>query len=119
MNFVRSIAAAAIAGGMLVAASAPALAEGLPVDAPTVQLAGNGFLPGDAFVPAGTTGVFTNLDPEEHDVVPSDPRFSLDMGFFSPIIAPGESWAFTFTVPGTYEYMCDLHANMTAVLTVA
>jgi plastocyanin len=119
MNFLRSAAAAALAGGLLLAGTVPALAQGLPVDAPTVQLQGNAFLPGDAFVPAGTTVVFTNLDAEEHDVVPNDPNFSLDMSFFSPVIAPGESWAFTFTVPGTYAYMCDLHANMTGTLTVA
>ena len=131
MNILRSAAAAALAGGLLLAGAVPALAQELPVDAsivqlqelpvdaPTVQLQGNAFLPGDAFVPAGTTVVFTNLDAEEHDVVPNDPNFSLDMGFFSPVIAPGESWAFTFTVPGTYAYMCDLHANMVGTLTVA
>ena len=126
MNILRTITAAAVAGGIVLASAGPAIAQELPavaqelpVDAPAVQMQGNTFLPGDAFIPAGTTVVFANLDGEEHDVVPMDPYFNLDMGFFSPVIAPGEGWAYTFTVPGVYAYMCDLHANMTGTLTVA
>jgi len=124
MKCLRRIAAAAVAGGFLLASAMPALAEAIPVeavppDAPVIQLLGNAFVPGDAVTPVGTTVVFANMDPEEHDVVPMDPNFSLDVSFFSPVIEPGAGWAFTFTVPGTYAYMCDLHANMTGTLTVA
>jgi len=124
MSFLRPLTASALASALLLASAIPALAEpvpadAVPADAPAIQLLGNAFTPGDAVVPVGTTVVFPNPDPEEHDVVPMDPNFSLDLSFFSPIIEPGTGWAFTFTVPGTYAYMCDLHANMTGTLTVA
>ena len=84
-----------------------------------VVMQGNAFDPADVTVPVGTTLTWVNTDPEQHDVVPSDPNFSLDPNFFAPPIDPGASWSYTFTVPGTYAYMCDLHANMFASVTVA
>ena len=47
------------------------------------------FNPPDLTVPAGTTLTWVNSDPEKHDVVPSDPNFSLDPNFISPPIDPG------------------------------
>ncbi len=63
-------------------------------------------------VPAGTTLTWVNLDGEEHDVI------SDDSSVLSPIIEPGQSWSFTFTVPGTFHYICDLHANMEGTVIV-
>ena len=85
----------------------------------TRDLQGATSLKADLTVPAGTTLTWVNNDPEEHDVLPSDPSFSLDPNFFTPPIAPGMSWSYTFTVPGTYAYMCDLHVNMNGNVNVA
>lgn len=35
----------------------------------------------------------------------------------SPIIDRGE-WSFTFTDPGVYRYVCQLHPEMTGTVTV-
>ena len=121
MNLIRMLAAGAVAGAALLTAAAPALAQEatlVAADPTSVVLAGNAFSVPDLTIPVGATVTWTNTDPEGHDVVPSDPNFSLDLNFFSPVIDPGTEWSFTFTVPGTYEYFCDLHANMAAVITV-
>lgn len=39
------------------------------------------------------------------------------MGINSPIFTKGE-WSHTFTVPGTYRYLCPLHPEMKATVTV-
>ncbi|MFC9998518.1 plastocyanin/azurin family copper-binding protein [Nocardia sp. NPDC127526] len=39
------------------------------------------------------------------------------MGINSPIIHKGE-WSYTFTVPGTYRYLCPLHPDMKGTITV-
>lgn len=39
------------------------------------------------------------------------------MGINSPILTDGE-WSHTFTVPGTYRYLCPLHPEMRGTVTV-
>ncbi|MFF0491257.1 cupredoxin domain-containing protein [Nocardia sp. NPDC003482] len=39
------------------------------------------------------------------------------MGINSPITGHGE-WSYTFTVPGTYRYLCPLHPDMRGTITV-
>ncbi|NNH71951.1 cupredoxin family copper-binding protein [Nocardia uniformis] len=39
------------------------------------------------------------------------------MGINSPIFTSGE-WSHTFTVPGTYRYLCPLHPQMKGTVTV-
>ena len=106
------------AATLSLSAVAPALADDISAAPSEIVMAGNAFTTPDLVVPVGTTLTWSNTDGEEHDVVPVDPNFSLDPSFLSPAIEPGTSWSFTFTVPGTYDYMCDLHANMSATVTV-
>jgi len=35
------------------------------------------------------------------------------------LIGPGQSWSYTFTTPGTYEYYCIVHPYMIGHITVA
>jgi plastocyanin len=78
----------------------------------TISMRANRFAPAQIEVTAGTTLSWVNLDPEDHNVV------TLDLTIESPLIGPGETWSHTFIQPGTYHYVCDLHANMEGVVTV-
>ena len=77
-----------------------------------IGMQANRFLRPQVTVPAGTTLWWVNLDPEDHDVI------ALDLSIQSPLIKPGESWSHTFNQPGSYPYVCDLHANMDGVVVV-
>jgi plastocyanin len=100
--------AVALAGALLAAFTTPALAEGENV----VPMQGNKFLVPDLIIPAGTTVTWVNMDGEQHDVI------ELNFAFESPLINSGESWSLTFGNPGTYSYVCDLHAQMSGTVTV-
>jgi plastocyanin len=63
-------------------------------------------------VAVGTTVVVTNDDSASHTWT------STDGSFDSGAIAPGESFEFTFTEPGTFEYVCNFHPTMTGTITV-
>jgi plastocyanin len=122
MSLFKRSALGALAAALILASAPAALAQS-PVGDPAamanvVLMQGNQFLPTEYQVPPGTTVTWVNLDGEEHDVLPADWENRIDPAFESPLIAPGGSWSFTFTIPGTYSYFCDLHANMVGVITV-
>jgi plastocyanin len=63
------------------------------------------------------TVTWTNNDTVDHTVASS----SVPTGaanFTSAIIAPGGTYSYTFTVPGTYTYYCTLHAWMKGTVIV-
>ena len=65
-------------------------------------------------IAAGDTVTWTNLDSVAHDVtVTRGPAL-----FHSPMLSQGQSWSYTFTVAGPYDYICSVHPDMTATLTV-
>lgn len=92
----------------VVTATAPALDDPF-----VVPVQNNTFTKPELTVPVGTTVTWVNLDQEQHDVMESE-----DYSFMSPLIDPGTSWSLTFETPGVYPYWCDLHANMTGIITV-
>lgn len=65
-------------------------------------------------VPRNTRVVWLNQDIEDHTVTSSEnpPRFDSDT------FAPGKSFEYTFTEPGTYNYFCRVHNGMTGVVIV-
>jgi amicyanin len=65
-------------------------------------------------IQVGDTVTWTNHDQAPHDVVTTSGPASLQ----SPMLAQGESWSFTFTVPGTYSYYCSVHPDMRAQIIV-
>jgi outer membrane protein assembly factor BamB len=75
------------------------------------------FIPGEIDIAAGTTVVWTNDDVVAHTVTqrakPEDQLFS------SPLLAPGESFSFTFDTPGTYAYFCMPHPFMAGTVVVS
>lgn len=65
-------------------------------------------------VTAGDTVTWTNVDSVAHDVtVTRGPAL-----FHSPLLSQGQSWTYTFTVAGPYAYICSVHPDMKASVTV-
>lgn len=100
--------------------STPDADDGTP-DAATPDPAGDGVsvtIDGFAYGPdmvtvaAGTTVTWTNNDTAPHTVT------STDGSFDSGNIAPGETFTYTFTSAGTFDYICNYHPNMTATVVV-
>ena len=69
----------------------------------------NQFGPRAISVPAGTQVTWVFQDNHDHDVVGD--------GFASERMTTG-TFTYTFTAPGTYDYRCTLHANMTGRVVV-
>lgn len=107
----------ALPAGMLLVAAA---LLGLPSTAAhaagqyQVRMSGYGFTPRTLTVTAGSTITWTNQDTAPHDVRST----SGPQSFHSPMLDKGGSWSHTFTSPGTYSYLCTVHAGMTGQLVV-
>jgi plastocyanin len=91
----------------------------IPGGAGTNASAAPGYSPDTVTVVIGVnnTVVWTNNDTVDHTVFSK----SVPTGaatFASPIIAAGGNYTQTFTVAGTYEYYCSLHAWMTGTVIV-
>jgi plastocyanin len=104
----------ALAGGTPLASSASSREEAVPATCPAgatdVAIYDFGYNPDEITVPAGTTICWTNTGQIPHTVT---------SGLFdSGDLAPGDTFAYTFTDPGTYAYSCTSHPFMTATVTV-
>lgn len=67
---------------------------------------------GATSVPAGTTVVATNHDGVAHTWTSTDEVWN------SGSLGNGDSFEFTFSEPGEYDYFCSIHPQMTGTLTV-
>lgn len=79
-----------------------------------VAMKGYAFAPAALSVPAGSTVTWTNYDTAPHDVKTT----SGPLQIHSPMLDKGQSWSFTFTTAGSYGYVCTVHPDMTAGITV-
>ena len=70
------------------------------------------FAPETAEISVGTTVTWTNEDDIPHTVAASEREFK------SHALDTGDSFSFTFTQTGTYEYFCSLHPHMTGSIVV-
>src|SRR5262249_49287709 len=70
------------------------------------------FVPARLTVKAGTTVTWRTEDDIPHTVTSSARLFK------SKALDTDDSFSFTFTEPGTYEYFCSLHPRMTATIVV-
>jgi len=72
------------------------------------------FSPSTLTVPVGTTVTWTNRDFDVHTVVADDtpPTFK------SAGLDTDDSFSFTFTTAGDYQYFCSLHPHMTGMIKV-
>jgi len=93
--------------------SAPATtAASAPVAADTVSIKNFAFAPANVTVKVGTTVTWTNTDQEAHTVTAKNGAFT------SPALSNGSTYHYTFTKPGTYDYLCTIHPFMTATVVV-
>jgi plastocyanin len=72
------------------------------------------FMPMAETIAQGDTMTWTNQDSVGHNVVVTSGPAS----FASPMLAQGQSWSHTFTVAGLYSYICSVHPDMRASLSV-
>jgi plastocyanin len=100
--------------GMTMAASGAGVAtDDAPVATNTVTIQNFAYAPATVTVKAGTTITWTNQDQDQHTVT------AMNGGpFHSPPLNTGESFHFTFTTPGHFEYLCTIHPFMTATVVV-
>jgi len=111
---MRSIFAAALLGavvgsglaGGVLAASAASPATAVSIDNFT-------FTPQTMTVKAGTTVTWTNRDDIPHGLAATNNAFKR-----SQALDTDDSFSFTFTTPGTYQYFCYIHPHMTGTIMV-
>jgi len=102
---------------MLVATATALLLAG-PTSAPAqmdtarVEIQAHGFSAPTLTVKAGTTVTWTNRDDDAHTVT------SVANTSRSPGLDTGETFSYTFTRAGTFEYFCSLHPLMTGKVVV-
>ncbi len=65
-------------------------------------------------IPPGTTVTWKSV-PGNSD---SHTSTSLDDGWSSPLLNPGDTWSFTFSKAGRYRYHCSLHSWMVGAVNV-
>jgi plastocyanin len=104
----------AMAGMAMPAAPGPgAGAPDVPVATNTVAIQNFAFSPATVTVKAGSTVTWTNQDQDPHTVA------AINSGpFHSPALNTGESFHYTFTTPGRFDYLCTIHPFMTATVVV-
>ncbi|MGH2382845.1 MAG: cupredoxin domain-containing protein [Candidatus Limnocylindria bacterium] len=78
-----------------------------------VQIVDFAFSPATLTIQVGDTVTWTNADVVVHTATAGSGAFD------SGDLAQGESYSVTFTEPGTYEYLCTPHPDMTGRIVVA
>jgi amicyanin len=71
------------------------------------------FTPASLTVKAGTTVTWTNKDDIPHGIASSNNAFKK-----SKALDTDDSYSFTFTTPGTYQYFCYVHPHMVGTVVV-
>jgi plastocyanin len=111
---LRPVIAATVLGaavGSLLAASVLFARADDPTS--TVSIANFTFGPKTLTVKAGTTVTWTNNDDIVHGIASSNNAFKK-----SGALDTDDSYSFTFTTPGTYQYFCYLHPYMVGSIVV-
>jgi plastocyanin len=85
--------------------------------APGVVMKDIAFKPTSLSVKKGATVTWTNEDSVGHDVTGTGGPATFKSGAPGGL-ANGDTFKHTFTKPGTYDYVCTVHSNMKASVTV-
>lgn len=104
--FRRSLLVVMVAAATL-AAPVPAFAKEV-----TVTISNFAFGPDKTTISAGDTVKFVNADDTVHSVVAKDGAFHSDG------LDTDDSFSYTFTTAGTFDYYCGLHPFMTGEIIV-
>jgi plastocyanin len=78
-----------------------------------VEIRNFAFAPNAITVPVGTRVVWTNRDEEPHVVTSAGKQFAT-----SPALDTSDTYAVTFSRPGTYAYYCSIHPMMVGTIIV-
>lgn len=105
-GYLRAAGAAFVLGACVAAGLAWAAADA------SVKIDNFTFGPEKLTVKAGSTVTWTNEDDIPHTVTSSTKAFK------SKALDTDDSFSFTFTTPGTYEYFCSLHPHMVGTVVV-
>ena len=100
----------AVVGSVLAGSVLLARAEGTPN---SVTIDNFFFTPATTTVKAGTTVTWTNKDDIPHGIGSANNAFPK-----SKALDTDDSYSFTFTAPGTYQYFCYLHPKMAGTIVV-
>lgn len=76
-----------------------------------IIIMGREFMPGSLTVSAGTKITWINKDSETHTI-------TSDTGLFNSTVEPTETFSFTFTEPGMFNYRCEFRSEMAGSITV-
>jgi plastocyanin len=108
--FIASTVLGAAVGSVLAAGVLFARAQGTPN---TVTIDNFSFAPATLTVKAGTTVTWTNRDDIPHGIASANNAFKR-----GPALDTNDSFSFTFTTPGTYQFFCYLHPKMVGSIVV-
>ncbi|MCB0939457.1 MAG: cupredoxin family copper-binding protein [Mycobacterium sp.] len=97
---------------LVVPASVTTATSVAPVAGSTVNISDMAFAPPALSVKVGQTVTWVNHDEEPHTIAAGDGSFH------SPGMAANGVFSFTFTKPGTYDYVCSIHPFMHGSVTV-
>lgn len=98
---------------LLASCSSGEAAEGDGADTATVDISDNAYAPAAVEIASGGEVTWTNNDAVVHTVT-----FTGDDVASSDQLEEGESFSTTFATPGTYAYVCAVHPEMEATVTV-
>jgi amicyanin len=101
-----AVVGSGLAGGVLVARAQTSAATAVSIDNFT-------FSPQKLTVKAGTTVTWTNKDDIPHGIAATGNAFRR-----SNAMDTDDTYSFTFTTPGTYQYFCYIHPHMTGTIVV-
>jgi plastocyanin len=99
--------------GTFTVTSAPSSAQ--VAETHHVDIMGFAYMPAELTIEAGDTVTWHNHDSAPHTVTVSDGPVTFNSGN----LAQGQTYSYTFSAEGLYEYYCAVHPSMTASVTVA
>lgn len=95
------------------AAMAASASASTKVQTQQIEIRNFAFAPARLTVPAGTRVVWTNQDEEPHVITSAGSLFASSKG-----LDTSDSYAVTFSKPGTYAYYCSIHPMMVGTIIV-
>jgi amicyanin len=110
---LRSFVIAAALGAVSAAGIAPIVVPALAQKADAVSIDNFTFNPPTLRVKAGTKVTWTNKDDIPHGIASTGNAFAR-----SQALDTDDSFSFTFTKPGTYQYFCYIHPHMVGTIVV-
>ena len=111
---MRSVATALVLGAVIgTGLAGSVLVARAQTAAATVSIDNFTFNPQKLTVKAGTTVTWTNKDDIPHGIAATNNAFKR-----SQALDTDDSFSFTFTTPGTYQYFCYIHPHMTGTIVV-